>query len=103
MNIQECINLIRSNGLLNEWTDMQIAVGINRAIDTCCFTFSTDSSGKIDGLVFGRWIVPAEHIFVIAAIGKGKLRSYFSFLRSHFPQCNKISALRYGVERIYNI
>lgn len=103
MTTDDCIKLIRDNGLLKEWSDTQIKIGIARAIDTCCLTYSTDSNGKLDGLVFGRWIVPAEHIFVIAAIGKGKLRSYFSFLKSHFPQCHKISALRYGVERIYNI
>jgi hypothetical protein len=103
MTTEDCIKLIRDNGLLADWSDEQIKIGINRAIDTCCFTFSRDATGKLDGLVFGRWIIPAEHIFVIAAIGKGKLRSYFSFLKSHFPQCHKISALRYGVERIYNI
>lgn len=102
-NIQDAIDFLRIHDVLKDWSNEQIAVGINRAIDTCCCTFSADSHGNIDGLVFGRWIIPGEHIFVIAAAGKGKLKQFFSYLRSTFPDCHKISAMRYGTERIYTI
>jgi hypothetical protein len=102
-NIQDAIDFLRLNHVLDDWDNHQIATGMKVAIDTCCACWSSDRYGNIDGLVFGRWIVPGEHIFVIAAAGKGKLKTFFNYLRQTFPDCHKISALRYGVERIYTI
>jgi hypothetical protein len=99
-NIQDAIDFLRMHGVLKDWDTHKIAAGMNLAINTCCWSHSVDPYGNIDGLVFGRWIEPAKHIFVIAAVGKGKLRLFFDFLRRNFPECRKISYMRHGVEKI---
>jgi hypothetical protein len=98
--IKDVIDLLRMNHILDDWTDAQIATGTINAINTCCHTHTTDKHGNLDGVVIGRWVEPTKHIFVIAAVGKGKLRIFFDFLRNHFPECRRISYLRHGVEKI---
>lgn len=101
--IQDAIDFIRLSGLLKDWTDEQLAAGMTTAIKDGAACFSTDKFGNIDGLVFGRWIVPAEHIFVRFAAGNGRLKDFFRFLRKTFPNCKQITAIRFGKEITYNI
>jgi hypothetical protein len=101
--IEDCICLIREYHILDDWPDSKLAAGILSAINQSAFSFTVDNTGHIDGLVYGRWITPCEHIFITLAIGKGKLRRFFKHLHQLFPQCRKISCIRDGVEKTYTI
>lgn len=102
IDMTECVNFLRKNNVLKNWTDTQIVIGINRAIKECALTYTTDKNGKLDGLVFGRWVNDfTVHITAIA--GKGKLKEFFAYLKRVFPNCTKIEAVRYGITKIYDI
>ena len=100
VKMEEAIKLIRKNELLKEWSDGQIATGITQAIKDFAFSYTVDENYRIDGIVFGKW--HSKEIIHISCL-IGKFNVFLEFLKSNFPNCKKIVAMRNGVHKEYNI
>lgn len=102
ITLEEAIKFLRENKVLKSWTDEQIVIGIKRAIQVAALGFSSDSTGKLNGLFFGYWI-DNETLHITAMAGKGMLKTYFNYLKKIHPQCKKLEAKRNGVTKIYDL
>lgn len=96
LKIIDAVEFIRSQKILEAWTNEQIALALNKAINTAAFAYEKDENGKITSLVFGEWRDNGETFYVTAFAGKGRVKAYIEYLKRTFPMCNKIEKERRG-------
>lgn len=90
MKIIDAVNFIRSKGVLKNWSNGQIAIGILNAIKQSAITWTTDLEGNINGICFGEWQDDATTFNVTLLAGESSPRVFFRYLKETFPQCKKV-------------
>lgn len=93
VDVQEGIALIRKHGVLEGWTDEDIHQAIHKAIKSFAFSYTTDPTGKLDGIVFGYWRSQRE-LHITCCIGR--LSVFVKKLKESFPACDKVTGYRQG-------
>jgi hypothetical protein len=94
MRVIDAVNFIRSNNILNSWTNEQIALGIVTALKESAITWTVDENNNLTGIVFGRWENDATSFHVVAIAGKNSPKTFFRYLRRVFPSCKRITGFR---------
>jgi hypothetical protein len=101
--IADCVNYIRSKGILKDWTTMQIANQIMTCLKENSFAFQTDINNKLISICLGRWHNSCcLHIIAIAG-EPGSLKLLIRHLKHVYPTVKTLKAERYGKQIEYNV
>ena len=83
--VNDCVNFIKDHGVLPEWDYFQIQEAICKAIKECSLTYSVAGDGRIDGICLCKWN-SSDSLHVIAMVGKGKIKTFYPYLKNLYPQ-----------------
>lgn len=97
--ISEVIKFIRENDIDHEgWTDNELAVGINNAIQGDGFDYVTDDFGNLRGIYMGKWIDQSTfHIFCL--VGRNAMKELLKKFKTKHTHPVKFVGDRHVHER----
>lgn len=99
MKISDVIQFIRANDIDHEnWSDEELAVGINNCIHSAGFGYVKDASGNLKGIYMGKW--KDEITFeVFCIVGRGAMIELLKQFKRRFPHCKHITGMRHVHEK----
>lgn len=101
MKVQDVIDYVRKeNKIFKGWTDEEIADTVVFSISCGTFFYSTDSEGKINGVVVAGFKDNMVHVYGINTSEKGVFQKFVKLFNSWFKNCT-LSAYRDGQYREY--
>jgi hypothetical protein len=90
-NLNEAVKFIRSKSGLKHWTDEEIKNELQRSINEYSLSYTTGSDGKIDGIVFGKFISREKfHVQYIA----GQMKHFIKYMVETFPDIKYLTGFR---------
>ena len=92
-SIKDCLDLIRANDVLPDWSDAQLVNALHKSLQDAAFTYTIDEAGNLDGLVLARWDAE-DSLHIIAMVCKGKMWTLLKYLRRVFPKTKHITYYR---------
>lgn len=92
-SVQDCVDMIKLHNVLPDWSDIQVANAVFKALQDCAFTYTTNTDGKLDGLCLARWDNETS-LHIMAMIAPGKVWNYLRYLRKVFPKTKHITFYR---------